>query len=280
MPPLRQSLGVVTAALAFAACSVRPQPAVVGEVSVPESPAARMFPVGALSDYQLGGAYPPPEGVTMVVRDSTAQPEAGLYNVCYVNGFQTQPAEREAWLRERADLVLFAKDGKPVVDPKWPDELLLDTSTVEKRARLATIVGATIAACAKAGFDAVEIDNLDSDTRSRGALTVENNLAFATQLAEAAHDKGLLIGQKNAAALGRRGKDEVGFDFAVAEECVAFDECAEYTAVYGQRVLAVEYTDNLPARGVCGYAERPRATIVRDRDLVRPGEKGYSYQRC
>lgn len=278
--PLRQSLGVVTAALAVAACSVRAQPTEVGEVSVPASPAARTFPEGAPSDYQLGGAYPPPAGVTMVVRDSTAQPADGLYNVCYVNGFQTQPADRELWLRERADLVLFGKDGQPVVDPKWPDELLLDTSTVEKRAWLATIVGVTITTCATAGFDAVEVDNLDSVSRSRGALTVENNLAFATLLAEVAHDKGLLIGQKNAAELGERGKDEAGFDFAVAEECVAFDECGEYTAVYGQRVLAVEYTDNLPPGGVCGEANRPRATIVRDRDLVRRGDAGYSYQRC
>ncbi|MCS7479552.1 endo alpha-1,4 polygalactosaminidase [Umezawaea endophytica] len=277
---VRQSLGVVAAALAVASCSVRPQPAEVGEVSVPESPAARMFPVGAPSDYQLGGAYPPPAGVTMVVRDSTARPEAGMYNVCYVNGFQTQPADRELWLGERGDLVLRGNGGQPVVDPNWPGEMLLDTSTVEKRARLATIVGATITACATAGFDAVEIDNLDSDTRSRGALTVENNLALATQLAESAHDKGLLVGQKNAAGLAERGKADVGFDFAVAEECVAYAECAEYTAVYGQRVLAVEYTDNLPARGVCDDPNRPRATIIRDRDLVKPGERGYSYQRC
>lgn len=273
-------LGVIAAALGVAACAVQARPAEVGEVSVPVSSAAPTFPEGAPADYQLGGAYPPPAGVAMVVRDSTDAPAEGLYNVCYVNGFQTQPAEREQWLRERRDLVLFGKDGRPLVDPNWPDELVLDTSTVEKRARLAVIVGTTIQACASAGFDAVEVDNLDSDTRSRGALTVENNLSFAALLVGKAHDRGLHIGQKNSAGLGRRGKEEAGFDFAVAEECLAFDECGAYTDVYGKRVLDVEYTDNLPVGGVCGKADRPRATIVRDRHLVRPGAPGYSYQRC
>ncbi|MEO6084114.1 MAG: endo alpha-1,4 polygalactosaminidase [Umezawaea sp.] len=277
---LRPSLGVAAVALGLVACSVQARPAEVGEVSVPVSAAARTFPDGAAADYQLGGAYPPPVGVALVVRDSTEAPAEGLFNVCYVNGFQTQPAEREVWLSERRDLVLSGKDGQPVIDPNWPDEMVLDTSTVEKRARLAVIVGATIQACDAAGFDAVEVDNLDSDTRSRGALTVENNLAFAALLVGKAHDRGLLIGQKNAAGLGQRGKEEVGFDFAVAEECLAFDECGAYTAVYGQRVLDVEYTDNLPSGGVCGKADRPRATIVRDRSLVRPGAPGYSYQRC
>ncbi len=280
VPPLGPSLGVVAVALVVAACSARTQPAEVGEVSVPVSSSARPFPAGAAADYQLGGAYPPPAGVGVVVRDSSAEPVVGLYNVCYVNGFQTQPAERELWLGERRDLVLFGQDGHPLVDPNRPDELVLDTSTVEKRARLAVVVGAVITTCATSGFDAVEIDNLDSDTRSRGALTVDDNLAFATLLAEDAHGRGLLIGQKNAAELGERGRAEAGFDFAVAEECVAFDDCAAYTAVYGERVLDVEYTDNLPAGEVCGSPVRPRSTIVRDRDLVRPGDPGYSYRRC
>ncbi|HEX6345628.1 endo alpha-1,4 polygalactosaminidase [Umezawaea sp.] len=282
VPPLRQSLGVVTAALAVTACSVRARPAQVGEVSVPTSSsvAVRTFPEGAAADYQLGGAYPPPAGVTVVVRDSTAEPAEGLYNVCYVNAFQTQPADRDLWLGEHADLVLRGRDGRPVVDPDWPDEMVLDTSTVEKRARLAVIVGTTVGRCAGAGFDAVEFDNLDSHTRSSGAVTAENNLALAALLVESAHDKGLLAGQKNAAELGERGKDEVGFDFAVAEECVAFEECERYTAVHGKRVLAVEYTDNLPPGGACAAPERPRSTVVRDRGLVRPGERGYSYHRC
>jgi glycosyl hydrolase family 114 len=280
VPPLGPPLRLFTAALALTACSSQPQPVVVGEVSVPTSTATEAFPEGVAADYQLGGAYPPPEGVRLVVRDSTAQPENGLYNICYVNGFQTQPADRELWLTERRDLVLFGKDGQPLVDPNWPDELILDTSTAEKRTRLAVFVSATITTCATSGFDAVEIDNLDSDTRSHGAISLDDNLAFAAQLAEAAHSRNMLIGQKNSAELGGRGRDEAGFDFAVAEECLAFGECSEYTATYGQRVVDVEYTDNLPSGGVCAEPDRPRTTVVRDRYLVPAGGPGYSYARC
>jgi hypothetical protein len=236
------------------------------------------FPGRAVVDYQLGGAYPPPAGVTLVVRDSTAEPAEGLYNVCYVNGFQTQPGERDRWLAERRDLVLSGTDGSPLADPDWPDELIADTSTPERRDRLAEVVGAVVDRCADTGFDAVEIDNLDSYSRSEGALTVEDNLAFAAVLARRAHDRGLEIGQKNAAELGTRARDEAGFDFAVAEECVRYDECAAYRTAYGDRVIDIEYTDNLPG-GVCD-ADRPAATVIRDRDLVPPGEPGHHYERC
>ncbi len=46
-------------------------------------------------DYQLGGAYPPPAGVSIVSRDREEAPVAGLYNICYVNGFQIQPDEED-----------------------------------------------------------------------------------------------------------------------------------------------------------------------------------------
>ncbi len=241
------------------------------------SPDTAAFPARAVVDYQLGGAYPPPPGVTLVVRDSTAEP-AGGYDVCYVNGFQTQPGERDAWLAERRDLVLSDAGGAPVADPGWPDELLLDTSTAAKRDRLAAVVGAVVRRCADAGFDAVEIDNLDSYSRSGGALSAADNLALAAALARRAHGLGLAIGQKNAADLGPRARAEARFDFAVAEECVRYDECAAYTDVYGEQVIDIEYTDNLPA-DVCG-ADRPAATVIRDRDLVPPEEPGYHYARC
>ncbi|MCZ9340288.1 endo alpha-1,4 polygalactosaminidase, partial [Streptomyces sp. TRM76130] len=54
-------------------------------------------------DYQLGGPYPPPDGVRVVVRDHTVRPASGLYNICYVNAFQAQPGAERDW---DADLLL------------------------------------------------------------------------------------------------------------------------------------------------------------------------------
>src|SRR5699024_2252581 len=112
-------------------------------------------------DYQLGGAYSPPEDTGIVVRDSTAEPAPGVYSVCYVNGFQTQPGEEETW----DDLVLVV-DGEAVVDPDWPDEVLLDSGSGAQRQAIAENLGPVITECAEAGFDAGEFDNLDSYMRS------------------------------------------------------------------------------------------------------------------
>ena len=126
-------------------------------------------PTGTDVDYQLGGAADPPANVGIVVRDRTEPPAAGRYNVCYVNGFQTQPNEKGFWAKHRG-LVLRDADGRPVVDEAW-GELLLDVRTAAKRQALARIVGRWVRGCAHDGYDAVEFDNLDSFTRSDGLLT-------------------------------------------------------------------------------------------------------------
>lgn len=56
-----------------------------------------------------------------------------------------------------------------------------------------------------------------------------------------AHAKGLSIAQKSADELADTAHSHLGFDFAVAVECAAFDECTAYAEIYGDRVLAVEY---------------------------------------
>ncbi len=234
-------------------------------------------------DYQLGEAYPPPEGATIVVRDATAEPEPGIYSVCYVNGFQTQPGELDSWLD--AGLVLLDGDGEPVADPGWPDEMLLDTSTDDKRERITEILAETVNGCAQAGFDAVEFDNLDSYLRSGGALSVDDNLALAGDLVASAHERGLAAAQKNAAEEAERGRDEAGFDFAVTESCAAWSECSVYTDAYGDDVLDIEYPEDLEEVGanfeqVCSDPDLPSRTILRDLDLVGPDEADHVHARC
>ena len=55
--------------------------------------AVDLFPVNGNVDYQLGDAYTPPSGTQIVSRDHTADPASGIYNICYINAFQTQPGE-------------------------------------------------------------------------------------------------------------------------------------------------------------------------------------------
>ena len=245
--------------------------------AVPFAVAASELPDTINADYQLGGAYAPPAGVTIVVRDSTAKPAPGLFNICYINGFQTQPGSD--W--QKALLLLDAK-GNPIADPNWPDEYFLDVSTDANRKAILAKLAPVIRGCAAKGFRAAEFDNLDSYTRTDGRLSAAHAVAFAKMLAAATNAAGLAAGQKNAPNLARRGKAEIGFSFVVSEECHRWDECRAYTDVYGKQVINIEYSDDL--RGtfeeVCADPQTPKSTILRVRMLLPMGRQGSVYRRC
>jgi hypothetical protein len=235
------------------------------------------LPPDIKADYQLGAAYPPPSGVTIVVRDSTDMPQPNLFNICYINGFQSQPGT--IWPQ---NLLLLDDNGNPLADPNWPDEYFFDISTDAKRKAILNRLLASIKGCAAKGFRAVDFDNLDSYTRTGGRLTVTHAVAFAKMLVAATKANGMAAGQKNAPDLARRGRDEIGFDFVVCEECHRWNECHAYTEVYANQIINIEYTDDL--RGtfeqVCADPQTPKSTILRDRLFVPKGTPGYAYRRC
>ncbi len=242
----------------------------------PPPPALRLPQPNAGFDYQLGGAYPPPSGVTVVSRDRTEASAPGLFNICYVNGFQIQDGEVAYWKANHPDLMLKDAKGKLVIDPDW-DEIMLDPRTAAHRSALASVIGGWIAGCSADGFDAVEIDNLDTFTRSHGLITEDEAVAQMRLFADAAHANGIAIAQKNSAEIvGRR--DEMGTDFAVAEECDRYSECDAYTGAYGDHVLVIEYRRRDFEAGCAAY---PNLSIVlRDLDLVTPSSKRYLFDGC
>jgi len=227
-------------------------------------------------DYEIGGIYTPPSGVKVVSRDRNSAPAAGLYNICYVNGFQIQPDEESFWTGQHPTLILRDSANKPVVDTAW-NEMLLDTSTAAKRTELAAIVGGWITKCKTDGFNAVEIDNLDSYSRSSGLLTQANNIAFMAQLSAVAHQNGLAIAQKNSSEL-LGSVATMGTDFAVVEECNRYSECDTYTAAYGTLVFIIEYRLQDFQTGCTKY---PQLSIVlRDLNVSTPSSSSYVYQGC
>ncbi|MDR6320248.1 endo alpha-1,4 polygalactosaminidase [Actinoplanes couchii] len=241
------------------------------------APAFAPPPVNATVDYQIGEAYPPPAGVTVVTRDRNDRPVAGLYNLCYVNAFQTQPDETDWWKLNHDNLLLKDKRGRYVEDPDW-GETLLDTSTPAKREALAGIVGGWITGCAAAGFKAVEPDNIDSYSRSKGLLTKAGAVAYLQLLATRSHAAGLAIAQKNSTELGTAGK-AAGLDFVVAEQCGEYDECRDYTSVYGNNVIDIEYT-NKGFTKACASIGAQTSVIRRDVNVTAPGSRTYKYQAC
>jgi len=268
---------ITALALVIVGCSDHTDQAAIPTTVVNRSSTIALPPANASLDYQLGGAYPPGPDVAVLSRDRIATPEPDRYNICYINGFQSQPDEASLWLDEHPDLLLRDDTGTPLIDPEWPDEYILDISTPANRAQLTDIVGAWIDGCATSGFQAVEIDNLDTYTRFADRLTEDQAVDFARQLAERAHANGLAIGQKNSAEMLPR-RAEVGFDFAVVEQCSQYDECGLFTAAYGDQVYAIEYTQ---ANFGKGCDEFPQISIVlRDRDVSAPGSPTYVRQAC
>jgi len=249
-----------------------------GGGGTPGEPGAlvRLPPSNANVDYQLGGAYQPAAGVEIVSRDRNEAPAASAYSICYVNGFQIQPNEEARWLSDYPELILRDSNGSPVIDADW-NEMLIDITTPAKRTAVAAIVGGWIDGCAAAGFDALEIDNLDTFARSGGLVTESDAVAMMRMFSDAAHVHGLAAAQKNSAELVGR-KAELGTDFVVAEECNRYQECGDYTAAYGDHVIVVEYRR---ADFDAGCSTWPALSIVlRDRQLVTPMQSGYAFAGC
>jgi hypothetical protein len=229
-------------------------------------------------DYQLGGPYRPSAKVRVLSRDRSAEPAEGRYNICYVNAFQTQPGTAVTWWRKHhPDLLLTDGDGQLIVDEDW-DEPLLDISTAARRAALLDIVGPWIDGCAKAGYDAVEPDNLDSYERSDGRVTARHASAFARLLAQRAHRRHLAIAQKNTAGLLPR-RSHIGFDFAVVEECARYEECADFSDAYDGRIFDIEYVRKDFA-AACRAWGKSLSVTLRDRDVRPAGTAGHVRRSC
>lgn len=250
-----------------------------------------VLPVDARFDYQIGGDYAPAAGVDVVTRDwfaGSLPTGDGAYAICYVNAFQTQPDdpdvdrpdERSSW---PADLVL-TELGE---DPNWGGEFLIDISTSTRRQAALAYLRPMIETCADKGFDAVEYDNLDSWTRfddtplaGRVPFHRADAVAFAELLVDAAHDRGLAAAQKNTLGLTREESiDTIGFDFAVAEQCGEFDECDRYRAVFGDRLIVVEYSE-AGFETACRTVGGSVSVVLRDQEVTTPGSPSYRFETC
>lgn len=257
----------------------------------PVEPAIPLPPVHGKFDYQIGGPYEPDSSVRIVSRDRRVKPVPGKYNICYLNALQTQPdptpptgAEGTLawWVKNHPDLVVKDADGDPMIDEDW-DEGILDVSTSDKRQRLLEIEKPWIDGCRAAGFQAIEPDNLDSYDRSGGTFLFDADREFMVAFVKYAHSRGLAVAQKNAnGEYGATGRAEVGFDFAIAEECANFDECDGYTTAYGDHYIDIEYSDTDAGafRKACRDHSRAISVILRDRKVVPKGTPGYRYETC
>jgi hypothetical protein len=151
--------------------------------------------------------------------------------ICYLNA-----GGWEDW-RPDADLFPEGVIGKNL--DGWPGEKWLDIRQMDL---LAPILEARLEMCKEKGFDGVEPDNVDGYLNDTGfPLNYNDQLRFNFWLSAEAHERGLSIGLKN--DLEQIPDLVEHFDWALNEECFAYDECEllmPFTEA-GKAVFNVEY---------------------------------------
>ena len=175
-----------------------------------------------------------------------------------------------SWESYRSDAGRFPEAVLGRAYEGYPDERWLDIRRIDM---LAPILRQRFDLCQRKGFDAVEPDNIAGYENKTGfPLKAGDQLRFNRWVAREVHRRGMSVALKNDPG---QVKQLVGsFDFAVVEECFAYDECGMFNPFVdaGKAVFVAEYEEPLAA--ICAQAERLRFNVIRkDYDLfARPWE--------
>ncbi len=173
-----------------------------------------------------------------------------------------------AWESYRPDAGRFPRGVLGKLYSGYPDERWLDIRRIEA---LAPILRERFDLCARKGFDAVEPDNLAGyQNRTGFPLSGRDQLRFNRWVAREVRRRGMAVALKNDPAQVGQLVDD--FDFAVVEECFAYDECEAFSPFVeaGKAVFVAEY-EQRPAQFCPRAAELRFSAIKKDYDLfARP----------
>src|SRR5574341_206315 len=156
---------------------------------------------------------------------------AGRIVICYFSA-----GTHEDW---RSDADHFPAEVIGAALEDWPGERWLD---IRQRDALALVMLARLDLAVEKGCDGVEPDNVDGFANETGfPLTAADQIAYNRWLAQEAHARGLSIGLKNALDLIPQLVGD--FDWALNEQCFAYDECDALLPFIeaGKAVFGVEY---------------------------------------
>jgi hypothetical protein len=201
-------------------------------------------------DTSIDAAVYEVDGFEVAARTIASLHRLGRKAICYL--------DVGSWESYRLDADRFPRVvlGRPYEG--YPDERWLDIRRIDL---LAPILRHRFDLCRRKGFDAVEPDNVAGyENRTGFPLGDGDQLRFNRWVAREVHRRGMAVALKN-------DPEQVGqllpsFDFAVVEECFAYDECGKFSPFVetGKRVLVAEYTEPLAA--ICARAERLRFSVI------------------
>lgn len=151
--------------------------------------------------------------------------------ICYFSA-----GSSENW---RSDFNKFPAAVKGKALDGWAGEKWLDVRRLDI---LMPIMEARMDIAVHKGCDAVDPDNMDAYANKSGfPITKAHSIAYFKALANAAHERGLAIGLKNAMEIIPAVLPLM--DFAVNEQCNQYSECDTYKPVIsaGKPVFGIEY---------------------------------------
>lgn len=176
--------------------------------------------------------------------------ERGVFVMCYFSA-----GSHEDWRPDANDFPP-ATLGKSMEG--WEGETWLD---IRQIAQLRPIMESRIDMAVTKGCDGVDPDNVNGYENDTGfPLSYEDQIAFNTFLANAAHERGLLIGLKN--NLNQIRDLLPYFDWIINEECFSFNECdllLPFVEV-GKPVFVIEY--ELSPQEFCEQANRMNLNVL------------------
>jgi Glycoside-hydrolase family GH114 len=236
-----------------------------------------LFDLAVESSYLLA-----PSGETIAVE---AGPLAGTIDELHARGtIVICYLDSGAYEAYRPDAVLFPghhpvaadiPDGAPpepgsVIgwNTGWEDERWLDIRA-DHREAFAEIIWARLDLAVRLGCDGVEPDqNNPLDNDPGFPITLDDQLSWYREVAEAAHARGLSVGMKN-------GHDQPGavaalvddFDWALPEECAEYQECDVLAGFVdaGKAVFAVDYMGSVDESAACkSHADRGLDGLIKD----------------
>jgi hypothetical protein len=156
---------------------------------------------------------------------------SGRKVICYFSA-----GTYEEW---RSDAAQFPAAGMGANMEDWPGERWLDVRNLLVR----EIMKKRLDLAKSKGCHGVEPDNVDGYSNKNGVgLTKADQIAYNGFLADEAHARGLSVALKNSTDLVAALVNK--FDFAVVEECFAYNECEAYSPFVQQNkaVFNAEYT--------------------------------------
>ncbi len=157
----------------------------------------------------------------------------------------------------RPDSALFSASdiGRPLFagsQDRW-----LDTRSPAVR----TLILARIDLAKSKNCDGIDFDSVDAYSSNSGfPLTAATQIDFNKFLANAAHDRGMIAALNNTPGIAQNLAQT--FDFLIAENCFASNECNSYQpfSALGKAVLNAEYAAFSSAN--CSYAKANQISLV------------------